>query len=722
MSNRVIETFTAVFCVLSLMIGSPFNSAAQDVQVQAEAAPAAPVADPIVAAPTAAETVITVDLPEIPYGARSLHRMLEAAIAQPEAALKAFTAEQIAANDFLKLAQAWTAQQEAFAVPTEEMCEAARQNVIQKMASLMHLLCGDAAKEAGWKEALNWAQLEQAIQAKPVDLEGLKKASQRLSLGAAGLELDAFASVRRAISQCLTLAAVQANAEAAKTAHTQVCSMLAALLVEASKKSTSDIQRTVVACLHWMKATGQSSDLAAQTAALWGKPNLTMSVQNTVIENYASREIKETQPLRDFINNAQITGSSNFVGIAKVQMVPNADRAAFNIQMTGNAKGISRALSRSVSVWSHSNSQVYAEKTVSMDSTGFYADGARAKVSSNSQITNVQDSRGRHFIERLATRSAYKQQGSTQMTLENRQARKLEQQMDDQVNPRLRDLNHRIASELLVHLLSRGILPEQIKMSSDTTGMYGVGQLNNCDGVLTATDAPASLPDCQVQLAVQESLVENVSSAFLSNMRMDKTAREQLRKTAPKRIRDRLDKADQERAENAKQASTADKDKRDASADVDNWAFFLPEFAPVTVRFEDGKILLDTHLEKIQGTDKEYPAVDITLAYRVETRDGKVFFVQDAPADILPPTFDPERDRRLPANIVSLRRIMTRRLGEELPTEIEIEPITLKLNEVNDQPLILIPKTVILKDGWMQVGYNPAETKAVEAKEVAEAK
>ena len=614
-------------------------------------------------------------------------------------------------------------------VPTAADFQKAKANIQLRMKVLERLLHGDPAKEASWKHVLHWSVLENALQAENADIAGLKDVHEQLSQGVAGLELECFASLRQAIAGYLRLDALRVNDNAAQRSYANALATAQNLLEQGSASSilktdseatgteTAGIAKTpaifkvpdsIESALEWLRLTEATRELVEKAETTWSKPNVAVTVRNQLLEKHANLLIQQKQPIQEQIGPNQITGSADFTGKISVQFVPNEERAALNLTLDGSALGKSYTFSHPVHVWSDSNTRILARKEIGLDGYGFYAGKTQVSVNPSSQITGIRDVCNRHLIEMFAFQIANTQKESMQAMLGERQSHKIGKEFDTQINPALRDLNEQIAREFWPHLSARGFHPRDVKMSTtaDQLNLAATVAGNGRQGA--PKDAPALETSSDIEFSIHESAIQNLLVGFLGNMNCNSKTRAAIEKTAPKLIQDALSRM-QEKVKAA---------EKEPAEDLDAWSIVFAE-EPVSVTFADNKLTFVVHTKSIQGKDRSYPAVNITIRYRVEVRDGKLFLVQDAPVDILPPTFDPTKGKRLPAEIVSLRRVMSRRLQEFLPAEAELEPMTFPIKadlmnaantaagtETKEQQLTVEIVTFTAQNGWLQIGLN----------------
>jgi len=110
-----------------------------------------------------------------------------------------------------------------------------------------------------------------------------------------------------------------------------------------------------------------------------------------------------------------------------------------------------------------------------------------------------------------------------------------------------------------------------------------------------------------------------------------------------------------------------------------------------------------------------------SVTYAIEARNGMFMLVRQGNVEILPSDFDPTVKKRLPASIVSLRRVMGKRLQELFKEEVELKEVPVLKNanaaangtaEAADaasagfSKLRIRPIFVKAENGWFQMGLN----------------
>ncbi|MDO4585225.1 MAG: hypothetical protein Q4D62_14115 [Planctomycetia bacterium] len=642
------------------------------------------------------EGMVEWDLPELPKVAKRWEATLQQP--QPETLWTGISDDAVARSPFLQTARGWMEVSDKFTLPGEKELTFSLANVTEKMDALVAMLHPDPAREAGWKRALAWESLEKGIQKRPVDLAEMKKSYDRFTIGVVGLELERFAQLREAIGDYLTQATLAQQSDLAKERYEKVSQTLAALLVEAHQKPTAEVQRSVEACLRWMRQMGQASEWVTKTKSLWSAPNFSMTVRQSLFEKYGSQDIVERQNIRETILNANIQGTADFVGTLEIKPIPNDERIQLGVFLSGESNGHSNAYSGPAVIRNRTHSTIWGEKNIFIDGRGLETSAAQAKIQTKSQLLNVADAYGRRMVQNIATRKAYEQRAQSEQIASARHEARLRQRLNSSIDPVLRQWNEKLNYSTKSQLEPRGLLPESSQMWSDEQGIYLLASLAGNDGLLAPGCAPAWEKASDVQISIHETAFQNFVGSFFSGLILDAHARQVMRTTAPKMIREGIEKAEQQNAD------TDDDPQNDA------WGIHFPHYWPAVATFADGKIHVTIHARQLQGKEKDYPALDIHIVYQIENREGRIFLVREGMLDILPPDFNPEKEKRLPTNVVSLRRVMNRRLEKVLPKEVVLEDVLLKREGSQlKRNLILIPETMSSQDGWLQIGCQISE-------------
>jgi hypothetical protein len=103
--------------------------------------------------------------------------------------------------------------------------------------------------------------------------------------------------------------------------------------------------------------------------------------------------------------------------------------------------------------------------------------------------------------------------------------------------------------------------------------------------------------------------------------------------------------------------------------------------------------------------EREFPAMDISAAYRIEPGPGGVRLVRDGDVQIYPPGFVPGGGEKLTVQETSLRRILQKRFNKVFDEVVDVEPLKLP-GELERAGPLPMEQLVARKDGWVAVGWR----------------
>ncbi len=593
--------------------------------------------------------------------------------------------------DSAVLANAWLGAQ--YVAPEEKDLDAAYVEIKNATRSLDQLFQkAGAAKAKSWRDFLKWDEWKQNS-SDPVVLNALYR---RLSCGAYGLELNYFVNLRKAIAHYLAIKNQSLDFKSAEERFQTGKNDLAKLIVMFRESPDSTIQNAIKDMLDWMATMGQSPELVQLTRELWKNPNMIMHIDGKLFERLGTQEMERTETTADNISSATVRSTSQFKGILNVKPVANEKQAEMSIELAGTADSRSNAYAKSVVVSSTAKSQVKAVKTIRFGEDGFETDSTKVSIQTNSKINDISDVHNRRVVEHAATRRVYAQKPSTERQARAQSARRLQKQLDGPIDQALTAVNEKMAEMIYQQLGPRGVQLEEIRTSSGEKGVHVQGRLVCRDG-MGAYAMPENVETkSDIYFAIHESALQELFIGFLDGVNLNESARRQFKALSPNWVREVLNRR-QESGENA------------------DWSICFAQNWPITVSFNEGRIVCRIHCEKIINEGKEYPALDATIAYDVKVDGGKLVMKRHGEIEILPPDFNPAEGKRLPGSIVSLRRIMAKRLQNAFKPEFVVEERAL-VSEPNEQnkrfaDLYVQPAFIQAKNGWLQIGANIVEKK-----------
>ena len=593
-------------------------------------------------------------------------------------------------EDLETVRQCWLLEE--FQAPTEEDLTDAYENIqiaLDKFSAALSRV--GEKKHQAWNERLHLEALD--LNGDP-QLDVLQDVYLQLSSGNVGLELSVFVNLRETIKHYLTLVSIKNDPDQAGEMFAKARNRVVKLLEIVGEDHRSVIERALEDELNWLEMAGQAETSIEATRQMWTKPNLIGQVASSIFERYGTRAVQEEEKISNQIQRTSIYGTSNFSGNLIMRPVTNPDRIELEVVLAGSSDSRTRAYAGPAVILSRAKSKIQAEKKIYFDQTGFSTNNAKVDICTNSQIQNVQDVWNRPLVENFVYRLAYARKDETESVATAQNSARLRARFNKQVDDAIQSWNSQMSDLVQIHFRMRDLELLDAHTWSDESGAHGQ-TLFTCRSGMGAYSAPPQVPEAtDLQFAVHETALQNVFAGFLGGMNLNAYARKHLKETAPAPIAKALKEAE----------SKEDENSRD-----DDWAMRFPKDWPISISMQEGKLSCVIHSSGIEVNKKSYPAVDIIISYTIEVHEDGIHFVRDGEIEILPPDYDPDSNERLPASMVSLRRVMGKRLQEAFGPEIVLKEQPIMKNPPEDSLFANVhikPVFVQAKDGWLQVGMN----------------
>jgi hypothetical protein len=203
------------------------------------------------------------------------------------------------------------------------------------------------------------------------------------------------------------------------------------------------------------------------------------------------------------------------------------------------------------------------------------------------------------------------------------------------------------------------------------------------DQIAAFTPPPSVDPDAVMAVRVHETLVNNAAEITLGGRTItQKFVEEQIRKNNGSLPESLANDADQQ-----------------------PWSITFAKRKPVELDADDSRVKLTVRGSRFTSGEREFPAMDIWAAYRIEPAGGGVRLVRDGDVQIYPPGFVPGGGEKLTIAQTSLRRILQKRFNKVFKDVVDVEPLQLQGELAGAGPLPM-EQLLARKDGWVAAGWR----------------
>lgn len=577
-----------------------------------------------------------------------------------------------------------------FQKPNEDALVEAAAHLGETLKPLDELL-SESKSGVDWRDYLDWPLLEsQADSGQKLDVSALLKLYRRFNANEDGLEMYQFVAVRRALAAAIEVAVAATNDQAAET-YTKRIQKLGDLVQNAAKDKTPKSLDGVGPLLARLIESRQASGLVARIRSAVDRPNLYMSVNESLLSSAVNRIVDRTAPVNEVVLGTPVRGTGHTSGMVLLDFLPSSQRAVAQLSFQATNLANTRSTKGPVTVCSEGVTELSAQKRIYIDDERVWADPTIASASTRTRMTGmgIRSRFGKNFIRRVASKKVSqmkpKIEAISERRAQERVRREFEAETAEAISKASRDYEYKFRQPLK----ARGWYPELLRMSSTNEKLKVVGRKALRDQIAAFTDPPKVDDDAILSVRIHETLVNNASEITLAG-----------RTITQEFVEEQLKERDGELPESL----TSDPDQPP-------WSITFAKKKPVEINANDGSFKLTIRGSRYTSGDRSFPAMDISVAYKIDAAGASIRLVREGDVQIYPPGFVPGGDKKLSVSETSLRRILQKRFGKVFKEVVDIESLELPDQLAAAGPLPM-EQLEARKDGWMAVGWRKKDESA----------
>jgi len=589
-----------------------------------------------------------------------------------------------AAGDLATLAANPLGSPEAFRPVSEGTLAGAAAKLRAALGPLDRLLARSPSG-ADWKKYLDWPALEaQAASGSNADPATLRRLQKLLDAGENGLEMHQFATVRRAVT-AYAEAAEAAKSPEAQAAYAQRLDKLAAAVAAGAAAGTTEALDPVGPLLAKLADSGQAPGVVARVRSAVDRPNLYLDIDESLLGSAVNRVVDERAPISDTVLGTRIRGTGHTTGLVLLDFVPALDQAIVDIALDATNHSDTRGSQGPVTVRTHGTTKVDARKRIMIDDERVSALPVEAHASTSTRTAGIGVSKrfGQNLIRKIASRKIAEMRPKAEAISEQKARERVRQQFDSQTAGAIAQAQSDYQAKFRRPLMDRGWYPEMLHLNTSDSRLSVVARKALTDQIAAFTPPPAVDPDAVMAARIHETLVNNAAEITLGGRTITQQfVEEQIKKnngTLPESLGNDPDQAP--------------------------WSITFAKRKPVELDADDSRVKMTVRGTRFTSGDREFPAMDIWAAYRIEPADGKIRLVRDGDVQIYPPGFVPGGGEKLTVAQTSLRRILQKRFGKVFKEVVDVEPLKMPGQLAGAGPLPM-EQFVARKDGWVAAGWR----------------
>lgn len=536
-----------------------------------------------------------------------------------------------------------------------------------------------------WKKYLDWPALQaQAAGAAAADPATLRRLQKLLDAGENGLEMHQFVAVRRAVA-AYAEAAEAAKSPEAQATYAQRLEKLAAAVTAGAAAGTTEALDPVGPLLAKLADSGQAPAAVARVRSAVDRPNLYLDVDESLLGTAVNRVVDERAPIQDTVLGTRIRGTGHTQGFVLLDFVPALDRAIVDIALDATNHSDTRGSQGPVTVHTLGTTKVDARKRIMIDDERVTALPVEANAETTTKTAGIGVNKrfGKNLIRKIASKKIAEMRPKAEAISEQKARERVRQQFDTQTAGAIATAQADYQRKFRKPLMDRGWYPEMLHLNTTSDTLSVVARKALTDQIAAFTPPPAVDSDAVLAARVHETLVNNTAEITLGGRTITQEfVEEQIKKnngTLPESLGN--------------------------DPDQPPWSITFAKRKPVELDADESRVKMTVRGTKFTSGDREFPAMDIWAAYRIEPADGKIRLVRDGDVQIYPPGFVPGGGEKLTVAETSLRRILQKRFGKVFKEVVDVEPLKLtgQLEAAGPLPM---EQLVARKDGWVAVGWR----------------
>lgn len=479
------------------------------------------------------------------------------------------------------LAQLITAAKERFIPVTAADAAQAKANLAYHAARLeASLLVSPPDVREGWRETLGSSDLEAQLASDTPDLEVLNKVLARYQTDKKRMEWHMVQSTRAALRQYIHVLTHARDEKLKESYHGQLDELQQKVAAFTSSSDQADAL-AIGRSLGWLRRAGQAAEVVEAIDRSYSRPNLMLTASRSLMSIGVEQNVAETMAVREKMLGVDIQGTVFTSARASLGLIPDAERASFQLLLNGQANSNNTGSKGPVKVLSTGVTSIQASKVLWLDDQGLHGAPATAACATASSIDDIQAKC--NAIKKFAAKKAEKTKPQAEQIASRSAEQRVAARVDAQAADVLNKANESLVDRFRNPLLRRGGLPRSMRFSTTEEELRAVITQVGDANIAAPSDAPAVSGSPDVALRLHQSFVGNFSEALIGGVTLTDV-----------RLVEMLEEAKREVPEELK-----------ISDDKDPWSITFAAEQPISVTFKDGTLAIAIHGRKFTRSEQE---------------------------------------------------------------------------------------------------------------------
>jgi hypothetical protein len=452
-------------------------------------------------------------------------------------------------------------------------------------------------------------------------------------------------------------------------------------------------QATLQLLLDLLTRTEQSVPLVSRSVELYGSPNLSLTVSESMVQRVVQRPINRRNPVRDCILGTYVVGDADLRGKLSATLLPSPDSVRIRLALDGTIHSDSVGYNGPVRLKSTGIGQVHASRVLEIKETDVAMEPVQATGSLTTRINRIEHRL--RLVRKIARKKAAQQKPLAEAIARGKMIRRVSEGFDEDLRKQLSQLTSdpSAASDRIGNVrrwLQRLDLAEPTRsIRSTADSLSAQVTVRQAAQLASAVPPPSVQPLSEITIQLQESLINNTLGATLAGRTMS---------------RDQL----------ADLVQLATPDAEASDGDQPNFEIDFDAARPIIFEANQGKLRIGIRGTRFfsEGKRELKERLEVAATFTPwRTDNGRVILKREGDVEInFPGT------KRLSTLQTSKRVPIQEAFADAFPEQLLDEPIvapeTIKLDALRDRMLKLVHFNA--ENSWLTLGFNESESPAGE--------
>jgi hypothetical protein len=459
-----------------------------------------------------------------------------------------------------------------------------------------YLFSGSRANAEKWQRYLKWEDMQAQLAAgNEANLGIFQESLRKYFAKYEGLETEPFTSTREALLDYMNALLPRTQEQ-----YSQRLEALARQVGETQAEWTHEKATAMGRIVGWLDSGELASGVVDAVRAEFWEPNLYARVSRDLMAYGVRDQVNQTQAVNEFILGTSIHGTADMNASIDMQLVPNRERATFDLTLDGVANSSTVGYNGPVTIDSSSVTGLYASKRVYIDVEGLSWDYSEANGWTSSTIHCIA-ARSR-LVRKIAWKRANASKSQAEQIAAGRASSRVAGQFDDQAAGLLTEVNEKYREMVRNPLIRRDAFPRLVRFETDANALR-LRMLHASVFQLAAPNRPPAIESAHdLSVRLHESVVGNFSESMLGGETL----------------------TDEGLVELLEEANAEVPDELRISPDKDPWSITFSPDQPIRVRFHDSAVRIGIRGRRFTRGEQEIRStIEISATYQLENAGGR---------------------------------------------------------------------------------------------------